>query len=271
MNREYLYESEYLFFKHETTRNMPKNAYSMHSHNMYELLYFVGGDATYVIEDRRYKLKRGDLVLIKPSKYHYVQIDSSCDYERYDILISTKTKNIARIELLDEAPEIINLEEYSMATEIIKKTDFYFKHFSGEDFENILTSLLNELLYLLSVTPATERTDAPEVTSATISDALTYINNNLTTLENVDEVAKSCFVSESYLFRLFKKELKQTPAKYINSKKLLLAERMIIDGKTPTEVYEQCGFNDYTTFYRNYVSFFGHPPSGEDRRTRKGS
>ena len=81
MNREYLYESEYLFFKHETTRNMPKNAYSMHSHNMYELLYFVGGDATHVIEDRRYKLKRGDLVLIKPSKYHYVLIDSSCDYE----------------------------------------------------------------------------------------------------------------------------------------------------------------------------------------------
>jgi AraC-like DNA-binding protein len=245
---------------------MPKNAYSMHSHNMYELLYFVGGDATHVIEDRRYKLKRGDLVLIKPSKYHYVQIDSSCDYERYDILISAKTKNIARIELLDEAPEIINLEEYSMATEIIKKTDFYFKHFSGEDFENILTSLLNELLYLLSVTPATERTDAPEVTSATISDALTYINNNLTTLENVDEVAKSCFVSESYLFRLFKTELRQTPRRYITDKRLLLARAMILGGERPTDVYAKCGFADYATFYRNYKLFFKRSPSDDVER-----
>ena len=271
MSKDYSYEGENIFYKHEISRNMQKDAYSMHSHNMYELLYFVGGDATHVIEDRKYKLKRGDLVLIKPSKYHYIQIDSSCDYERYDILFNTKTNNLDRIELLDQAPEIINLEEYSMATEIIKKTDFYYKHFSGEDFENILTSLLNELLYLLSVTPATERTDAPEVTFPTISSALSYINDNLTTLESVDEVAKSCFVSESYLFRLFKKELNQTPAIYINSKKLLLAERLINEGKNPTDVYEKCGFNDYATFYRNYRSFFGQTPSGEERRTKTNS
>lgn len=271
MSKEYSYEGENIFYKHEISRNMQKNAYSMHSHNMYELLYFVSGDATHVIEDRKYKLKRGDLVLINPSKYHYIQIDSSCDYERYDILFNTKTKNLDRIELLDEVPEIINLEEYSMATEIIKKTDFYFKHFADKDFENILTSLLNELLYLLSVTPATEKTDAPEVTSPTISGALAYINDNLTAIESVDEIAKSCFVSESYLFRLFKKELKQTPAKYINSKKLLLAERLINEGNNPTDVYEKCGFNDYTTFYRNYCSFFNQTPSGEERRRKKGS
>lgn len=271
MSKDYSYEGENIFYKHEISRNMQKNTYSMHSHNMYELLYFVSGDATHVIEDRKYKLKRGDLILIKPSKYHYIQIDSSCDYERYDILFNTKTKNLDRIELLGEVPEIINLEEYSMATEIIKKTDFYSKHFSDEDFENILTSLLNELLYLLSVTPATERTDAPEVTSPTISRALSYINDNLTNLESVDEVAKNCFVSESYLFRLFKKELKQTPAKYINSKKLLLAERLISEGKNPTDVYEKCGFNDYTTFYRNYCSFFGQTPSGEARREKNDS
>ena len=265
MAKDYSYRGDNIFFKHELSRNLPKDAYSMHSHNMYEILYFVSGDATHVIEDRKYKLKRGDLVIIRPSKYHYIQIDSVCDYERYDILFSTKAEKIYSLELLDQLPEIINIEEYSMATEIIKKTDFYYKRFSAESFENILTSLLNELIYLLSVTPATERTDAPEVTSPTISDALSYINDNLTTLEGVDEVARSCFVSESYLFRLFKKELKQTPAKYITSKKLLLAERLISEGGPPTDVYDKCGFNDYTTFYRNYCSFFGRPPSGEAR------
>ncbi len=261
MQKDYSYESENLFFKHEVSRNMPKDAYSMHSHNMYELLYFVSGDATHVIEDRKYKLKRGDLVLIRPSKYHFIQIDSDCDYERYDILFSDKTKNIDGLSLLDTAPEVINLEEYPMATEIVKKTDFYYKHFGGEDFERILTGLLCELFYLLSVTPATENTDAPSVTSPTLSLALSYINDNLTTLLSVEEVAKSCFVTESYLFRLFKKELRKTPAKYIASKRLLLAERMISDGEAPTAVYEKCGFADYTTFYRNYRSFFGHSPS----------
>lgn len=261
MAKEYSYEGESVFYKHEISKNLPKNAYSMHSHNMYEMLYFVSGDATHVIEDRKYKLKRGDLVIIHPSKYHYVQIDSACDYERYDILFSDKTKNLESVKLLDSSPEIINLVEYSMATEIIKKTDFYFDHFSGEDFENILISLINELLYLLSVTPATESTEAPRASSATLSRALSYINENLTTLKSVDEVAKKCFVTESYLYRLFKSELKQTPLKYIHSKRLLLAERMISNGEKPTTVYEKCGFTDYTTFYRNYRVFFGHSPS----------
>ena len=261
MQADYIYEGEELFFKHETTKNMPKDAYSTHSHNMYELLYFVSGDATHVIEDRKYKLKRGDLVIIHPSKYHYIQIDSTCDYERYDILFSDKTKNISGLELLDGVPEVINLEEYSMATEIIKKTDFYLKHFSGEDFEKILTSLLSELFYLLSVTPRTEKTDDATVSSATLTRALSYINDNLTTLSGVEEVARGCFVTESYLYRLFKSELKQTPLKYITSKRLLLAERMISDKERPTAVYEKCGFSDYTTFYRNYRAFFGRSPS----------
>lgn len=261
MQKDYSYEGNEIFYKHEISRNMQKDAYSMHSHNMYELLYFVSGDATHVIEDRQYKLKRGDLVLIRPSKYHFIKIDSVCDYERYDILFSTGILNIGGSALLDGTPEIINLEEYPMATEIIKKTDFYCKHFGGKDFEKILTGLLCELFYLLSVTPATENTDAPTVASPTLSKALSYINDNITTLSGVDEVARCCFVTESYLFRLFKNELRNTPAKYITSKRLLLAERMISDGETPTAVYEKCGFKDYTTFYRNYRSHFGHSPS----------
>ena len=261
MHRDYSYEGEEVFFKHEISKNLCKDAYSTHSHNMYELLYFINGDATHVIEDRKYKLKRGDLVIIRPSQYHYIQIDSTCDYERYDILFSARVKDRDTIDLLENLPEIINLEEYSMATDILKKTDFYFTHFSGADFEKILTSLLSELFYLLSVTPTTERTEAPRVSSPTLSLALSYINDNLTEISGVEEVAKRCFVTESYLFRLFKNELKQTPLKYITSKKLLLAERMISEGQKPTAVYEKCGFSDYTTFYRNYLSFFGHSPS----------
>ena len=111
MQNDYSYSGENIFYKHEISENLKKDAYSMHSHNMYELLYFVSGNATHVIEDRRYKLKRGDLVLIRPSKYHYIQIDSVCDYERYDILFSFKTEAAMGSELLESAPEIINLEE----------------------------------------------------------------------------------------------------------------------------------------------------------------
>lgn len=267
MPSDYSFQGENIYYKHELSSNLPKDAYSMHSHNMYELLYFVSGDVTHVIEDRKYKLKRGDLVIIKPSKYHFIQIDSDCDYERYDILFNPKARGISSIPLLEDVPEIINLEEYPMATAIIKKTDFYSHHFEKSDLETILCGLLTELFYLLSVTPATEKTDAPRVTSPVLSRAISYINENIVTLADVGEVARSCFITESYLFRLFRKELHQSPKRYVTSKRLLLAERLISEGERPTDVYEKCGFTDYTTFYRNYVAYIGHPPSCTARET----
>ena len=63
-------------------------------HNFYflvcELLYIANGDATHLIEERKYKLKKGDLIIIRPFHYHFIQIDSSADYERYNILFDPK-------------------------------------------------------------------------------------------------------------------------------------------------------------------------------------
>ena len=68
MQTDYSYEGDEVFFKHEISKNLSRDAYSMHSHNMYELLYFVSGDATHVIEDRQYKLKPGDLDKFTPEQ-----------------------------------------------------------------------------------------------------------------------------------------------------------------------------------------------------------
>ena len=49
-----------------------------------------------------------------------------------------------------------------------------------------------------------------------------YTNENLCTITGIEEIAEHLFVSESYLFRLFQKELHQTPKKFIMKKRLLL-------------------------------------------------
>ena len=49
-------------------------AFMKHSHNTYELIFFEKGNVTYFIEGKRYKLKKNDLVFIRPMKFHYVDI-----------------------------------------------------------------------------------------------------------------------------------------------------------------------------------------------------
>ena len=260
--QEYSFKSSNLYFKHSITKDPACDSFYMHTHSMYELLYFVSGDATFVIEDKRYKLKTGDLVLIRPMKYHYIQIDSSAVYERYDILFDERALRIDNTHKAEDSIEVINLIDRTVSCDIIKKLDYYSEKLSGDDFMDVTVLLIKELFYDLSIKKSNVSKDVTHI-NHTISKALKYINENLFTLKSISEVADEIFVTESYLFRLFKSELKKSPKKYINDKRLLAAQNLIQMGEMPIAVYERCGFSDYTSFYRNYKEYFGYPPSKE--------
>ena len=256
---DYTFHTDKIFFKHEISEKLPRNAYSMHTHSGYELLYFMDGDATYVIEDRKYKLRKGDLVLIRPLQYHFILIDEPRRYERYDILFDPEKHGIESSRLIPDDIEVINISGNSILEELFRKLDVYSRKSDPNTFQKILYHLVSELFYNVSLSYHT-LPECPPTLSPLISKALKYTNENLCTITGIEEIAEHLFVSESYLFRLFQKELHQTPKKYIMKKRLLLAQKMLDEGEKPTLVCERCGFGDYTTFYRNYTAFFGHSP-----------
>ncbi|MBE6550450.1 MAG: AraC family transcriptional regulator [Ruminococcaceae bacterium] len=257
---DYIWTTDRMFFKHSISENLSCDTYSMHTHNAYELIYFLNGDATHVIENRKYKLKKGDLILIRPFQYHFIQIDTPTTYERYDILFDIERNRVESAKLIPEDIEVINIVGNSIIEDIFRKCDIYYQNSDRDTFEKILSHLLSELFYNISLFPQ-QFSKTTTTLSPLISKALKYTNDNLCTIVGIEEIAEHLFVSESYLFRLFQKELHQTPKKYIMEKRLLLAQKMIRDGEKPTSVFEYCGFGDYTTFYRNYTAFFGYSPS----------
>jgi len=261
--QDYVLKTRDLYFKHQITKCPNCNAFAMHTHNMYELLYFVSGNATFVIEDRRYKLKKGDLLLIRPMKYHFIQIDASEDYERYDILFDERVLDITNTHLVGDGVDVINISSNSIAEALFKKLDYYSSKLAEESFYQVTLLLIKELFFNLSIKDERHAHDM-EGANPIISDALKYINDNLFTLKNISEISEHLFITESYLFRLFKQELKKSPRKYIKDKRLLAAQSLIQMGEKPTEIFERCGFGDYSSFYRNYKDYFGYPPSNEE-------
>ena len=252
--------TDQMVFQHKISENLSCDTYSKHTHSTYELIYFLDGNATHVIEDRKYKLKKGDLILIRPLQYHFIQIDAPTRYERFDILFDIEKNKIESARRIPADMEVINVAGNAIIEDIFRKCDLYYQSSDWDTFQKILSHLLSELFYHISLFPQpfSEKTTT---LSPLISQALKYTNENLCTITGIEEIANHLFVSESYLFRLFKKELHQTPKKYIMEKRLLLAQQMMLAGETATSVCERCGFGDYTTFYRNYTSFFGHSPS----------
>ena len=52
---------------------------------------------------------------------------------------------------------------------------------------------------------------------------------------------------------------------YINNKKILYAQSLLLAGDRPADVCEACGFHDYSTFYRLYRKITGTTPTATGR------
>ena len=257
---DFIQTAKQTFYKHEISENLPADKFSRHTHNTHEILYILDGDATYIIEDRKYKIKKGDLIVTRPMQYHAIHLGAPARYERYGIQFDAEKLGVESAALIPDDLDVINFGSRDVPEQFFQKCEQYRKRCSPALFEKILSHLLCELFYNIALFPRPLPQSEGSV-SPLISKALKYINENLYTITSIEDIANHLFVSESYLFRLFQKELHQTPKKYILEKRLLTAQKMLQAGEKPTAVCERCGFGDYTTFYRNYQAFFGYSPS----------
>ena len=249
-----------LVYRHVSSVHTPGKFADLHTHGQFELLYVVSGDLTHVVEGRMYPLKKGDLALIRPSKYHFLQLNSDQPYERFNILFDPQLNGIRTADLIPETAEVLTLSDNPMATDMFRKLELYHSSTDRATFAMSLKLILNELFINLSIFSGAQNKQE-QILSPQLTRALDYINSHLFEIDSVYDVAEALYISPSSLFHMFRNTLHQSPKKYINDKRLLAAQRRIAAGELPTAVYKECGFREYASFYRSYCAFFGHAPS----------
>ena len=250
-------------YDYASTGGKPGMLAQLHCHNRFELLYITGGNMAHVVEDRKYLVKSGDLVLVRPSTYHYLERLSEQPYVRYNILFDPERIGID-LSKLPEETEVISLLNNPVADGLFRKLGYYYEGLDDATFGKLLEQMLYELFLNLQLFDhATHREKI--FLSPILTRALAYINENLFTITDVEQIAQALYISPSNLYYLFRTSLHQTPKKYITEKRLLAAQRKIFAGNKPTEVYKECGFRDYTTFYRSYTARFSRAPSEDGK------
>ena len=257
INDENIYYSHHQYLNPDDTPQY----FMRHSHSTAEIIFFETGDVDYVIEDRKYTLKKGDLVFIRPGKYHYVEIKSKAAYSRFNLAFDTQTVGKALLKSIPEDVEIINCNEDSIIADIFKKMDYYSSFLDVKAFIDLLVGLLKEVFY--NFLHYKDALIAPTQISPLLTKAVEYINDNLLTITGIKEISDYLFITEPYFFKLFKTQLKISPKKYINNKRLLYAQKLLRRGKKPIDVYSVCGFETYVGFYKQYLKAFGYSPSKE--------
>ena len=236
------------------------------AHTHYEILFFIKGDVTYILEDKSYKLMPYDIVLVKPNAYHYLQFNSNQEYERYLFSFTKKQAEYLCVNLLsDKEQALIRCQNPKELNRELCKFDFYFNRVGPKSFSDVALPLLKTLFYYLNLTQLP--LENPQASNTYLSEIINYINNNLFAIKSLEEVCDYIHISYSYLVYLFKTSLHVTPKKYITEKRLLAAQNLLELGRKPFHVWEECGFTSYTVFFRNYVRFFGVAPTDYKKNT----
>lgn len=228
-----------------------------------EIILFLGGDAELISETVHMKLKPQTLVVIPKETYHQVVINGKQDEYFRCVFQFENTKDIC--DLIHESMQELFVTDCNKSitylfSQMIELSSSDFKQFKNEITKSVLVLLLNEIRTKKSVNIENDLND--ELTK----QAIKYISDNLTDNISIDEMALKFNTSVSTLMHTFKKNMNISIYKYIIKKRLILAHSKISDGEQSTVVASECGFNDYSGFYRQYKKMFDTTPSKKVRK-----
>ena len=88
-----------------------------------------------------------------------------------------------------------------------------------------------------------------------------YLNKHLEQPITLEDICHRFYISKSQLCRVFRAATGTTVRQYLTIKRLVKARQLIEAGERATHVSLQCGFNDYSSFYRAYSKHFHCAPS----------
>lgn len=258
------FSSENLTFSHvcyHTARQFPP-----HIHDVCELLYVKRGSITYTVESRVYHLARNSLILSRPMSLHAVSSESSAQYERSNILLDEK---ILAPELFARIPaglDVITFDDDAIIPDLFRKMDYYCGRFEDALLRPLLEDLAREILYNVLIASGENERSRASAVNPLLDQAVTTIERNLTRPMSVEGICAELHVARSHLHHLFVQHLGISPKQYMLTKRLALAQRELRAGVKPTQVFLDCGFSDYSTFFRDYKRAFGRTPSQEMER-----
>ncbi|MBR2634881.1 MAG: helix-turn-helix domain-containing protein [Clostridia bacterium] len=248
------------------TENPCLTDFHMHTHETYEIYFFLSGKAKYFVEGTVYSLKPGDLLLIKKGEAHTLLIQNSTPYRRMVIHFGLSAlrgeEGEKLVRFLEERP-LGKENRYSAAVFQTGRWEYYT--------EKVCTaaSLVEKGLYLTvllwELYHARHRIRDESAVYDNTAEIILYLNEHLTEPLSLDEICARFYVSKAQLNRKFKSVTGSTVWEYIKTKRLILAKGMLQSGIRPTVAAMKSGFQEYSAFFYAYKAKFSLSPKEEYR------
>jgi len=256
----------------------PQGALSLHSHNYYQIYYLKSGKLIHHLENADAELKARDVFIIPPNLPHYIETASRdvCFYsisftKRYITECISSNKLAADFihcitdlssEGVVEPSMTLRLEDAALAYVLVQKIMQEFSSdITGKD--QLIKSALSLLISVFARAYLEDKCENVKFVSEreAIMHCIGYINNHLSEPVTLCEMAQRTAMSKSSFCETFRKVTGETFRQYLNRKRVEAAADLIKSGTPVFRAAMDMGYDDLSTFYRNFKKHFGVSPS----------
>lgn len=251
-------------------------AVTAHWHEEAEFTRITRGACTYQIQSNAYEAHAGDLIFLPPLALHSITVEKggAMESETYVFhmdFLGAGLPDAGAIRYLTPLSHQLLIPPFLLTPShpAFPHADRLFSSVSGAygntpaGYELLLKAYFLELIALLlpycrqaSAQPPMEQEHTRKIKSV-----LAYMDRHYREPLTVPELAASCYLSEYYFMRIFKKYVGMSCMDYLKNVRLQKAAEAFLAGETsPLEVSLSSGFRNLSYFYREFKKKFGMTP-----------
>lgn len=247
-----------------------------HTHGYFQIYFISRGTLEHHIDEYSAQLKQGDMFIIPPGTAHYITMSPGTVFYSFSFtedlfpeqnancrlaksflrsLQNGENKNI-KPKISISSDEIFYIE--SIMSHILK--EFNEKPIGYADTIQSYAQLLVTMLAREYFTRSKSITEHFENNRQFVLHCIEYIESNYADKITLDLIAKKSAMSKSSFCSLFVKITGHSFNEYLNICRIKAAAAYIKKGYKITALYGLCGYNDFSTFSRNFNKIMGMSP-----------
>lgn len=247
------------------------NSYHLerHKQSVYEITYICSGKGTFFIDDRSYKVKRGNIILTRPGEMHEGVADGIdpfryfyigflfCDLGDDEDSIYKEIRHI-----FDTIPYPATEDMYDIESAFTK---IYREILKSDKYSNyLIKSYMSEIVLLTSknFTNNSKTMETYDIRRDLIDEIMNYINLNYDRLIKINEISSYIGYSSSYISHVFSKKMGMSIKDYCENLRLEKAVKMLQQSdKTISEIADAFHYSSVQSFSKAIKARYGVSPS----------
>ncbi len=254
-------------WKIDASNSQPIN-WSLHSHkDVIEIFLVREGAGVYIIDEKRYPIQKGDLVIVNSGTLHDETAACSQQMNRYGVSFSDVQLNGFRPNALihDRLCPIIPTNEYFEQIETLIEQIYIQLTAGGQTFAEATQYLGRALLVVIYqiVQKANAKQDEPRKTNAEMLTARIkqYIDTRYDETLTLETISEALHVNMYYMAHVFKDTTGYSLMQYITRRRLGEAQRLLITTDySITQIGNMVGYGNPSHFNTVFTKYIGVAP-----------